>query len=276
MKIEFNNVDYSYSKKGTSAIKDINLSLDKNEIIFILGATGSGKSTLVQHMNGLLYSKSGVVKVETGDNVYIVNKKLRNIKDVRRSVGMVFQSPENQLFENTVLDDVMYGPLNFGVDEVGAKTSAVESLESMNIDESYHQKSPFKLSGGEKRKVAIAGVLACKPQVLIFDEPTSNLDNKSTREFFDLIQELKNQGHMIIIISHNENLAYEYADRILIMAEGNIIFDGNHIDAFKDKIILDKANIEIPFVAKVKERFELTQDVRNIKELAALLGRESL
>lgn len=276
MKIEFKGVNYSYSKKGTNAIKNINLLLDKNEIVFVLGATGSGKSTLVQHMNGLLYPRSGTVEVDIDNNTYLLTKKLKNIKNIRRSVGMVFQSPESQLFENKVLNDVMYGPLNFGVDENGAKVAAVEALEAMNIKEHYFEKSPFKLSGGEKRKVAVAGVLACKPQTLIFDEPTSNLDNKSTRDFFELVKELKNQGHMIIIISHNENLAYEYADRILIMAGGEIIFDGDHHNAFVDKIILDRANVEVPFVARVKERFHLDKDVRNVKDLADALRGESL
>ena len=276
MKIDFQNVSFAYSKKDSLAIRNIDLSLKDNEIVFILGSTGSGKSTLIQHMNGLLYPQTGNVVIDCDGESFILSPKLKQIKNIRRNIGLVFQNPENQLFEKNVLSDVMYGPMNFGVAENDAKTVAIESLLLVGVDNKYFEKAPFDLSGGEKRKVAIAGILACKPKTFIFDEPTSNLDKRSTREFFALVNKLKDEGHMIIIISHDENLAYEYADRVMIMSNGEIIFNGGRTDAFKDNDLLKKANIEVPFVAKVKSELKIKDDIRTVKELAKIMRGDSL
>jgi energy-coupling factor transport system ATP-binding protein len=275
MKIKMENLSFSYDKKNR-VLNNINLEFNTSEIVFILGSTGSGKSTLVSHINGLLFSNEGQVILNDGNKEYLINKKLKDIKNVRRTVGFVFQHPENQLFEKTVLNDVMYGPLNFGATDEGAKEAAVQSLELMDVNELYYDKSPFRLSGGEKRKVAIAGVLSCKPQVFVFDEPTSNLDNKSTRDFFELVKDLKQKGNIVIVISHNENLAYEYADRIIVMSKGNILFDGEYKDAFINKDILEEARIDIPFVCKMKELLKIDDDSRTVKELANSLRGESV
>lgn len=276
MKIELNDVSFSYSKKGSFALENINTIFEKNEVVFILGATGSGKSTLVSHLNGLLFASNGTVTVDIDDQRFILNKKLSGIKNIRKNIGIVFQTPENQLFESTVFNDVMFGPLNFSNDHDDAKKSAALSLDAVKLDKTYYEKSPFKLSGGEKRKVAIAGVLASRPRVLIFDEPTSNLDGKSTKQFFEMVKDLKSQGCMIIIISHNENLAYEYADRIIIMSKGKIVSDGDYKSVFENKEILTKSGIETPFIVRVKESLKINNEVRNIKDLANVLRGDTL
>ena len=275
MKIKMENLSFSYDKKN-KVLNNINLEFNMNEIVFILGSTGSGKSTLVSHINGLLFANEGKMILNDNNKEYVINKKLKDIKSVRRTVGYVFQHPENQLFEKNVLNDVMYGPLNFGATNEGAKEAAIQSLELMDVNEIYYDKSPFRLSGGEKRKVAISGVLSCKPQVFIFDEPTSNLDNKSTRDFFELVKDLKQKGNIVIVISHNENLAYEYADRIIIMSKGNVLFDGDYKDAFNNKHVLEQARIDIPFVYGVKEKLGIRDNSRTIKELANSLRGESV
>lgn len=267
MKIEFKNVTYKYSKKENNALNNVNLNLNGNEIIFVLGHTGSGKSTLVQHINALLFPSGGEVCVEIDGKEYKVDNKEKRIKELRKNVGLVFQFPENQLFESSVLKDVMFAPKNFGYKEIEAEKMAKSSLKLMGIDESYYQKSPFDLSGGEKRKVAIAGVLASNPKILVLDEPTSSLDNKSTREFFDILTKLKNEGKMIIIVSHDVNLCYEYADKVIILNKGNVTYFGDYKNAFVDKSLLKEACIEIPFVLRVKEKTKINSNARNVKQL---------
>jgi len=275
MKIEFNNVSYTYNKK-VDALKNVNLCLENNEIIFILGHTGSGKSTLIQHMNGLLFPSSGEVKIKIGESTYIVNAKEKKIKELRKNIGMVFQFPESQLFESDVLKDVMFGPKNFGYSEEEALILSKESLSLVGLDKSFYEKSPFDLSGGEKRKVAIAGVLASKPKILVLDEPTSSLDNKSTREFFMLLNQLKDEGNMIVVVSHDVNLCYEYADRVIILDDGRVTYFGDYKNAFLDKALLESARIEMPFVLKIKEKLNINEDVRNVKQLALVLKEGNL
>ena len=188
---------------------------------------------------------------------------------------MVFQNPENQLFESSVLSDVMFGPLNFKMSDEDAKEASLEALKEMGVDPSYFQRSPFDLSGGEKRKVAIAGVLSYKPSVFVFDEPTSNLDYKSTIAFFEMAKKLTKEGR-VIIVSHNQNLAYEYADRVILIDEGKIIKDATYKEVFSDKELLERVSIETPFVERIKERLGISEDVRNIKELSSYLRGDTL
>ena len=275
MKIEFQNVGFSYQKKAKKVLDDINLNLDKNEIVFVMGKTGSGKSTLISHINGLLFASEGNVLVYDESGKYYLNKNLKNINRIRKSIGMVFQNPENQLFESSVLSDVMFGPLNFKMSEEDAKEASLEALKEMGVDPSYFQRSPFDLSGGEKRKVAIAGILSYKPSVFVFDEPTSNLDYKSTIAFFEMARKLTKEGK-VIIVSHNQNLAYEYADRVILIDEGKIIKDATYKEVFSDKELLERVSIETPFVERIKERLGISEDVRNIKELSSYLRGDTL
>ena len=274
MVIKFDNVSFSYGKKEKNALNNINLLVDKNEIIFIMGHTGSGKSTLVQHINGLLLCDEGKVVVNVEDKNFVLSKnnKEKKINELRRKIGLVFQFPEYQLFETTVLKDVMFGPYNFYKDEKKAKEMAISALKKLGIDESYYERSPFDLSGGEKRKVAIAGVLASNPSVVIMDEPTSSLDPLATRETMKLIQFLKEEGKLVIVISHDTNLCYEYADRVIIMNEGNIIKDCNVFEAFNDKDVLEKASLVEPFISKAKRYLNINDSsVRNLKMLKEVM-----
>lgn len=276
MRIAFNNVSFCYNKNKKN-LKNINLVFDKSEIVFIMGHTGSGKSTLVQHINGLLLSDEGNVEVELNDGKFALSKnsKEKNINSLRKEVGMVFQFPEYQLFETSVLKDVMFGPYNFFKNEEKAEDMAKKALNKMGIKESYYEKSPFDLSGGEKRKVAIAGVLASNPSVLVMDEPTSSLDPIATKEMMMLIKTLKEEGKLIIVISHDTDLCYEFADRVIIMSDGEILKDSNVEEAFEDKTILDKAALIEPFVVKTKRCLKIKNaNIRNIKELKEVISHE--
>lgn len=274
MKIRFNHVGFSYSKKDKKALNDINLEFNKSEIVFIMGHTGSGKSTLVQHINGLLLANEGNVKIDIEDKEFILSKdsKEKRINELRRNVGLVFQFPEYQLFETTVIKDVMFGPYNFFRDSNKAKEMAIKAMNLVGIDESYYERSPFDLSGGEKRKVAIAGVLASDPSVVIMDEPTSSLDPVSKIEIMKLITALKESGKLVIVISHDTDLCYEYGDRAVIMSEGEVLLDIKASEAFNDLYILEKANLIEPFVNRVKRSLKIrNSNIRNVKTLKEVI-----
>ena len=276
MNISFNNVSFSYGKKEKKVLKNINLTFDKSEIVCIMGHTGSGKSTLVQHINGLLLPTSGNVRISVDNNEFILSNKYKekNLKELRKKVGLVFQFPEYQLFEITVLKDVMFGPMNFYSDENKAKELAINALEKVGIDKSFYNRSPLELSGGEKRKVAIAGVLASNPQIVIMDEPTSSLDSMSSIEIMELLKKLKDEGKLIIIISHDTDLCYEYGDRVIILNEGEVIVDRKVEDAFCDKNVLDKACLIEPFVSRVKRTLKIKdKSIKNINDLKEVIKR---
>ena len=221
MAISFKEVDHYYpglkKHEYTVALSNINLEInDKNEFIAIIGKTGSGKSTLLQHMNGLVLPSKGNVVVF--DNI-ITPKKKKNpkLKNVRKRVGFVFQFPEYQLFEETVLKDIMFAPKNFGLSEDKAKAKAIEIAKLLNI-ENLLNKSPFNLSGGQMRRVAIAGILAYDPDILLLDEPTRGLDPKGAEEIMELFYEIhKSTGKTIILISHDMNFVYKYATRLVVL-----------------------------------------------------------
>lgn len=236
MGISFKEVSHFYPglkrKEYTIAIENINLEIaDKDEFIAIVGKTGSGKSTLMQHMNALVLPSRGNVVIF--DKI-ITPKKKKNpkLKEVRKKVGFVFQFPEYQLFEETVLKDIMFAPLNFGFSEEEAKNKALEIAKLLKI-EHLLKKSPFNLSGGQMRKVAIAGILAYEPDILLLDEPTRGLDPKAAKEIMDLFYEIhKTTGKTIILISHDMNIVYEYASRVIVMNDTQITFDGSKVDLF--------------------------------------------
>ena len=273
MLIEFNDVCFEYGKKDRLALNDINLVIDKNEIIFIMGHTGSGKSTLVQHINGLLRCKEGNVIIEVAGQKFSLSsqKKEKKVKELRKQVGLVFQFPEYQLFETTVIRDVMFGPMNFYHDEEKARIMAIRALNKVGIEENYYERSPFELSGGEKRKVAIAGVLASNPDIIIMDEPTSSLDSNAGKEIMNLVCELKEEGKIVIVISHDTDLCYEYADRVVVMHEGKILKDGSPDYVFDDFEILNKSKLIEPFVHKVKTRLNIKENIKNIDDLKEVI-----
>lgn len=250
MGINFQNVNFKYSKKASNKqLDNINLNINaKDEFIMILGQTGSGKSTLVQHMNGLLFASDGIVKVF--DTSVVRNKKVK-LKPIREHVGLVFQFPEYQIFESTVLEDIMFGPKNFGKTKEEANELALSAAKLIGINEELLDRSPFTLSGGQMRRVAIAGALAINPDILILDEPTVGLDPKGKEELMNVLVDLQAKTHKtIIMISHDMNIVTQYATRVIVLNHGHIVFDGNKHELFNNSELLDQYNLDLPEVSK--------------------------
>lgn len=274
MKINFENVSYKYNKKDRNALENINLVLEDSKMVFVMGSVGSGKSTLIQHLNGLLCPSKGKLTINVNDKEYQINKKEKRMKELRKNVGLLFQFPENQLFETTVLKDVMFGPENFGLTPQEVTKHSKAALTLVKLNESYYSRSPLTLSGGEKRKAAMAGVLASGPKIFALDEPTSSLDNKSKKDLFKLLCELKNRGNMIIVVSHDVDLCYEYADEVVLLNEGKVLYHGDCKSAFENLELLNNASLSLPFVLEVKNKLNLSKEVQNIEELAIAIKEE--
>ena len=276
MSIKFENVSFTYqlnSPFACAAIKNINLEINDNEFVSIIGHTGSGKSTLAQLMNSLLRPDEGIIIV--GD--FVVDskqKKTKGLKDLKKYAGMVFQFPEYQLFEETVLKDVAFGPKNFGDSDEVANEKAKKALKLVGIDSFLYEKSPFELSGGQKRRVAMAGIIALEPKILILDEPTAGLDPKGEEEILELFNNIHKQGTTIIMISHNMDNVLKYSTRAIVMNNGEITFDGKPIELFKQDDLITKFNIDAPKVVSfakdlIKGGFNI--DLNNIKDIDSLI-----
>ena len=259
MQISLKNVSYTYNYKTPYArevLKDINLNVEEGSYTVIIGKTGSGKSTLIEHINGLLLPTHGEVLV---NNVLITNPKskkekrelAKKLKVLRQDVAVLFQFSEQQLFETSVLKDIIFAPLNYGISEERAISKAKELIKLVGLDESYLDKSPFELSGGEMRKVALCGVLALEPKVLILDEPTVALDYKSREEIMTMVKKLKDELNMtIVLISHNMNYVLEYADKVFVLKNGKINFEGTVKELFADEKLLKENSLEQPELLK--------------------------
>ncbi|MCI5745391.1 MAG: energy-coupling factor transporter ATPase [Erysipelotrichaceae bacterium] len=253
MKIEVKNLSYSYNNNESYAIKNVSLNIDEGEFIAIVGHTGSGKSTFIQNLNGLLIPSSGEVLV---DNYVIKNKaKIKDIKQLRKKIGIVFQFPEYQLFEETVEKDILFGPKNFNlINEQNSNSIVREVLKTVNLDESFLAKSPFELSGGEKRRVAIAGILAFNPDVLIVDEPTAGLDPVSSNNMMELFKSLNDNGKTIILVTHQMDHVIKYASRVIVFNKGEVVFDNTPLNLFKDASNVNKLGIGLPNVINLVEK----------------------
>lgn len=248
MDISLQQVGYSYAK-GTPfekrALYEVNASIRTGSYTAVIGHTGSGKSTLLLHLNGLLKPTEGVVRV--GDVSITADTKAKELKKIRRHVGIVFQFPEHQLFEETVEKDIMFGPLNFGIPEEEARQRAHELIRLLGLPEDVAQKSPFDLSGGQMRRVAIAGVLAFKPTVLILDEPTAGLDPRGRKEIMELFNKLhKEEGLTTILVTHSMEDAARYADQVLVMHEGRSVMAGTPEEVFGDAEQLKSFRLGLP------------------------------
>lgn len=248
MSMILDKVNYIYGQ-GTAyemhALKDINLELKDGQFVGIIGHTGSGKSTLIQHLNGLLRATSGSIYYN-GEDIYAEGYHMR---ELRSRVGLVFQYPEHQLFETTILADVCYGPMNLGLDKNAAELCAFEALRSVGISEELFDQSPFELSGGQKRRVAIAGVLAMKPQILVLDEPTAGLDPKGRDEILDLIAKLHEDHHItVILVSHSMEDVAKYVERIIVMNEGSVMYDAAPKEVFCHYKELEQIGLAAPQV----------------------------
>lgn len=251
MSIILDKVNYIYGE-GTGfvrhALKDISLVISKNEFIGLIGHTGSGKSTLTQILNGLIRASSGNVYYDEQD----IYDKSYNIKELRRKVGLVFQYPEHQLFEATVFKDVCFGPKNLGLSQRDSELRAFEALEMVGMDKDLFYNSPFELSGGQKRRAAIAGVLAMKPEVLILDEPTAGLDPKGRDEILGMVKGLHEKtGNTVILVSHSMEDVARYVDRILVMNEGALLYDDAPREVFAHAKELERIGLAVPEVTRV-------------------------
>ena len=271
MSIILDHVNYIY-EAGTAmefaALKDINLVINEGEFIGLIGHTGSGKSTLVQHLNGLL--------APTGGNIYYngadIHDSTFNKKELRSKVGLVFQYPEHQLFEIDVYSDVCFGPKNLGLDRKEVELRAYAALKQVGLEDEYFYQSPFDLSGGQKRRVAIAGVLAMKPEVLILDEPTAGLDPKGRDEILDQIAKLRQEmGITVILVSHSMEDVAKYVSRIVVMNRGQIMFDNTPREVFSHYKELETVGLAAPQVTYImqalkKNGLDVDTDITTIQE----------
>ena len=273
MSIALEHVSYVYSP-GTAyekhALKDVSLEIPQGQFVGIIGHTGSGKSTLIQHLNGLMRATEGKVLYD-GQNIY---EEGYNMRTLRSQVGLVFQYPEYQLFEVDVISDVCFGPKNQGLSKEECEKNAKAALELVGFPEKYYKQSPFELSGGQKRRVAIAGVLAMKPKVLILDEPTAGLDPKGRDEILDQVEKLhKETGMTVILVSHSMEDIARYVERIIVMNHGEKMLDGAPEEVFRHYKELEKVGLAAPQVTYVmhdlKERgFDVSPDATTIEEAA--------
>lgn len=281
MSIKLENVNYIYSP-GTAyekyALKDISLEIPQGQFVGIIGHTGSGKSTLIQHLNGLIKATSGDVLYE-GNSIY--NPKY-NLKELRSNVGLVFQYPEHQLFEVDVFSDVCFGPKNLGLSKDEAEERAGEALKLVGFPEKYYKQSPFELSGGQKRRAAIAGVLAMRPKVLILDEPTAGLDPKGRDEILDQIAYLhKETGMTVVLVSHSMEDIARYVERIIVMNKGCKVYDGTPKEVFKNYKELENIGLAAPQVTyimhELKQRgMDVSVEATTVEEAADEIMREFL
>ena len=254
MELSLKNVSYTY-QAGTpferQALFDVSLSIKEKSYTAIIGHTGSGKSTLMQLLNGLNLPTEGEVIV--GDTHITSMSKNKDIKSVRQKVGLVFQFPESQLFEETVLKDVAFGPQNFGVPKEKAEDLARQKLELVGISPDLHDKNPFDLSGGQMRRVAIAGILAMEPKVLVLDEPTAGLDPKGRLELMTLFHDLHQKGQTIILVTHVMDDVSNYADTVYALEAGKILLAGSPCDVFQQVDFLEEKQLGVPKITKFSQ-----------------------
>ena len=287
MGINFQRVSYKYAYSAPLTLNEVSFDISKtNEFICILGHTGSGKSTLVQNMNALLLPTSGQITVfeknvvkkikhpyklntkknrlkynfEDNNKLFAKANKLiysSNLKDLRKHIGLVFQFPEYQLFESTVLKDVMFGPKNFGLTDEEAMKAAKKACRLVGLPSDIYEKSPFGLSGGQMRRVAVAGILALNPDIIVLDEPTVGLDPKGKEDLMKLLLQIQHDtDKTIIMITHDMNVVAEYAKRVMVMDQGNLVFDGNKRDLFEDLDRLHQFNLDLPTCARLATKLK--------------------
>lgn len=276
MSIKFDNVSYIYSPKTPFeylALKDINLEIKKGSFTCIVGKTGCGKSTLIQELNGLLIPTTGKVNID--NFVVSSNKKERTkkIQPLKKHVGVVFQFSENQLFEETVEEDVMFGPLNFGYKKEEAKELAHKALKDVGLDESYFEKSPFELSGGEKRRVSIAGILAFNPEIIVLDEPTAGLDPNGAKEILSLFKKLQLEGKTVILVTHDMNIVFEYASDVIVMNDGKVVKVTSPSELFLEDV--EQYSLETPILVKIVRKliqkgYEI--NLNNVHDMNSLIN----
>ena len=255
MGIALENVSFTY-QEGTplasTALSDVSLTIEDGSYTALIGHTGSGKSTILQLLNGLLVPSQGSVRVF--DTLITSTSKNKDIRQIRKQVGLVFQFAENQIFEETVLKDVAFGPQNFGVSEEDAEQIARKKLALVGIDESLFDRSPFELSGGQMRRVAIAGILAMEPAVLVLDEPTAGLDPLGRKELMNLFRKLHQSGMTIVLVTHLMDDVAEYANQVYVMEKGRLVKGGKPSDVFQDVVFMEEVQLGVPKITAFCKR----------------------
>ncbi|VQU75155.1 cobalt ABC transporter ATP-binding protein [Streptococcus pneumoniae] len=255
MGIALENVNFTY-QEGTplasAALSDVSLTIEDGSYTALIGHTGSGKSTILQLLNGLLVPSQGSVRVF--DTLITSTSKNKDIRQIRKQVGLVFQFAENQIFEETVLKDVAFGPQNFGVSEEDAVKTAREKLALVGIDESLFDRSPFELSGGQMRRVAIAGILAMEPAILVLDEPTAGLDPLGRKELMTLFKKLHQSGMTIVLVTHLMDDVAEYANQVYVMEKGRLVEGGKPSDVFQDVVFMEEVQLGVPKITAFCKR----------------------
>jgi len=272
MSIKIENVTHIYMPKSPFekvALDNVSLDIRDGEFVALIGHTGSGKSTLIQHFNGLLEATSGKIII---DGIDITDKKAK-LTNIRKKVGLVFQYPEYQIFEETIAKDIEFGPRNLGLSDEEIHNRVIEAMDMVGLDyETYKDKSPFDLSGGQKRRVAIAGVIAMKPTTLILDEPTAGLDPKGRDDILDQISKLHKAHNMtIVIVSHSMEDVAKIAERIIVMNDGKVALQGTPAEVFKEVDMLEKIGLGVPQVTYLvrelrKKGFDLSDNIFTIEE----------
>ena len=255
MGIALENVSFTY-QEGTplasTALSDVSFTIEDGSYTALIGHTGSGKSTILQLLNGLLVPSQGSVRVF--DTLITSISKNKDIRQIRKQVGLVFQFAENQIFEETVLKDVAFGPQNFGVSEEDAEQIAREKLALVGIDESLFNRSPFELSGGQMRRVAIAGILAMEPAILVLDEPTAGLDPLGRKELMNLFKKLHQSGMTIVLVTHLMDDVAEYANQVYVMEKGRLVKGGKPSDVFQDVVFMEEVQLGVPKITAFCKR----------------------
>ncbi|HEW3683244.1 TPA: energy-coupling factor transporter ATPase [Streptococcus pneumoniae] len=255
MGIALENVNFTY-QEGTplasAALSDVSLTIEDGSYTALIGHTGSGKSTILQLLNGLLVPSQGSVRVF--DTLITSTSKNKDIRQIRKQVGLVFQFAENQIFEETVLKDVAFGPQNFGVSEEDAVKTAREKLALVGIDESLFDRSPFELSGGQMRRVAIAGILAMETAILVLDEPTAGLDPLGRKELMTLFKKLHQSGMTIVLVTHLMDDVAEYANQVYVMEKGRLVKGGKPSDVFQDVVFMEEVQLGVPKITAFCKR----------------------
>lgn len=255
MGIALENVSFTY-QEGTplasTALSDVSLTIEDGSYTALIGHTGSGKSTILQLLNGLLVPSQGSVRVF--DTLITSTSKNKDIRQIRKQVGLVFQFAENQIFEETVLKDVAFGPQNFRVSEEDAEQIAREKLALVGIDESLFDRSPFELSGGQMRRVAIAGILAMEPAILVLDEPTAGLDPLGRKELMNLFKKLHQSGMTIVLVTHLMDDVAEYANQVYVMEKGRLVKGGKPSDVFQDVVFMEEVQLGVPKITAFCKR----------------------
>lgn len=255
MGIALENVNFTY-QEGTplasAALSDVSLTIEDGSYTALIGHTGSGKSTILQLLNGLLVPSQGSVRIF--DTLITSTSKNKDIRQIRKQVGLVFQFAENQIFEETVLKDVAFGPQNFGVSEEDAVKTAREKLALVGIDESLFDRSPFELSGGQMRRVDIAGILAMEPAILVLDEPTAGLDPLGRKELMTLFKKLHQSGMTIVLVTHLMDDVAEYANQVYVMEKGRLVKGGKPSDVFQDVVFMEEVQLGVPKITAFCKR----------------------